>query len=68
MRGSQSVVVKTINNEHTCGKFFETKFINSAWLANKYESKWESEPDWKRADFEREVRKETGKDVSKWQF
>ena len=47
MRGSQSVVVKTINNEHTCNKFFEITFINLVWLAYKYESKWESELDWK---------------------
>ena len=68
VRGSQSLVVKTINTEHTCMKFHESKFINSSWLAKKFESKWEVEPEWKRAGFEREVRKEIGKDVSRWQF
>ena len=68
VRGSQSLVVKTVNTEHTCMKFHESKFINSVWLANKYESKWEVEPEWKKTRFEREVRKETGKDVSRWQF
>lgn len=68
IRGSTSLVVKTLNEEHTCLKFHASKFINSVWLSNKYEAKWEIEPEWKRLGFEREVRKETGKDVSRWQF
>ena len=68
IRGSQSLVVKTINTEYTCMKFHESKFINLVWQKNKYESKWEVEPEWKRVRFGREVRKEIGKDVSRWMF
>ena len=42
---SISVTIKTINSEHTCGRDFEKiKYVNSAWLAEKYVSKFKADP------------------------
>ena len=31
----KSLMVKTFNDEHTCGQVFQTKWISSGWLADK---------------------------------
>ena len=66
---SISVTIKTINSEHTCGRDFEKiKYVNSAWLAEKYVSKFEADPKWKRASFNKDVRDDMGLDASIWQY
>ena len=35
-KSDKSLVVKTFNDEHTCGRVFQTKWISSGWLADKY--------------------------------
>ena len=64
----KSLVVKTSNDEHTCLRVFESKWITSHWLAEKYAEKWTDDPSWKLNSFSKEVRNKTGVEVSKWQF
>ena len=56
----KSLVVKTFNDEHTCGWVFKTKWISSGWLADKYTEKWSDDPSWKSNSFFKEVRNKTG--------
>ena len=43
----KSLVVKTFNDEHTCGQVFQSKWISSGWLADKCIQKWSDKPSWK---------------------
>ncbi|PON68631.1 hypothetical protein PanWU01x14_094400 [Parasponia andersonii] len=64
----KTCMVKTINEEHTCGLNFSTKYISAKWLVEKYESKWRSDPNWSLSSFKQQVREETQCDVLEWQF
>ena len=64
----ESVTIKIINAEHTCGRDFSGPYVKSGWLAEKFLSKWEAKLDWKFSGFSKEVRDATGADVSKWQY
>ena len=61
------VTIKTINSKYTCGRNFEKmKYVNSACLAEKYVSKFEVDPKWKRASLNKDVRDDTCVDASIW--
>ncbi|XP_074368731.1 uncharacterized protein LOC141708819 [Apium graveolens] len=64
-KGSPTFQIKTLNNKQSCSPTFKQKQINSAWIADYYETELRMNPTWPVNAFHRKIVNDLKCDVSK---
>uniref|UniRef100_A0A0A9CVT4 Transposase MuDR plant domain-containing protein n=1 Tax=Arundo donax TaxID=35708 RepID=A0A0A9CVT4_ARUDO len=60
-----TVMIRRLEEPHTCGTTSETSRISSNWVANVFEEQIRSDPDWKVQDLIDEIQRKYGVEITK---